>query len=707
MSSPAATDLINLSDPTFVEEDELHVQASVLSDPDPDVVASRDIRAFDRDIDLPNLILDGKKADARLTEVIMDGDLNLTLDGASTVTLVCNDPYRTLARSGILRVGSVVNIDELKFALVHVNRSGPQITLTFEDIQVNEFRKYKKPKKAFRDNVTRAEFILSLLREVKNMAIQFICPELTQVQKIKAIPKSELEQGTLDNRGKGISLHNHKLKVQGFRATGGQIRYANTILDVGYAKNCSYKVLVSGMEAAITETALHNRTESQSDGSSAGVFQQLASSYPDIDRRNVEEAAGAYFDDAKKIAKENPNYKAWEIAAAVQRPKAKYRSRYQDWRDEAVAFVRAYGGTGESGSNTFTRIKRYAFSRGQNGKPEDTWTCIQRLAQEVNWRAFMWRGALFYMSEEDLFAQQPRMHITAGFDGVDWIDYDYDTGKATGECTVTCRFNRWIASPGTVVVVEGEGDPVDGKWLVHSLSRSWFSKQGTITLKKPSHSFLEPAPEVDQVSVNDQVGGNIDRAYAKAEAIHSKRYPYVWGGGHGPGFGPTGGPPKGYDCSGAVSAVLHAGGMLDTPEATPGLSKWGKAGKGKHMTVWVKAHDDANGQAHTFIEFHMPKKKLEHWGTGDWGKGWSGAGFNKHLHPHKGFKPRHWPGTSPKFGTDQIPPLNPVHPPMSITLPPLPALPPNVPPPPLLPTELNPSVDNPVAPDDSPFGGDF
>lgn len=691
----AAIDLFQDTDP---ESNNVPVALiSVLDDPDPDVAAAREVRAFDRDIDIPNLILDGKKADARLTNVIQDGGgLTLTMEGASTVVFVCNDPYRKLARSGILRVGAVVAIDELEFALVHVNRTGTQITLTFEDIEVNELRKHNDPKRAYRDKITRAEFILSLVREVKSRAIRFICPELRVTQKIKSVPRSQTDQSRLDNRGKGISRKNKKLKVKGFQATKDQIKLANVILDVGYAKNCSYKVLVAGMETAIVESTLKNKTKEESDADSEGVFQQRASQgWTGL--RHTDKAAGEFFDRAKKVAKDNPTYRAWEIAAAVQKPRADLRKDYDLWRNEAVAFVRAYGGTGKNGGNSFTRFQRFAFTRGYNGKREDSWSCIQRLARDVNWRAFMWRGALYYMSEEDLFAQQPRMHLRAGVDGVDWIDWDYDTGKVLSECTVTCRFNRWIAPPGTVVVVEGEGDPVDGKWLVHTLNRGWFNKNGTITLKKPSHSFLELAPDTETVQVNDQIGSNVARAYARAEEIHKMHRGYVWGGGHSK-FGPTGkdgnGDP-GWDCSGAVSDVLHAGGMLKgSPLNTGGLKKWGKHGKGKHMTVWVKETSNPH-ESHTFIEFHMPKKKLEHWGTGDWGKGWSGAGFNKHLHPHDGFEPRHWPGTKPEFGTDtgafdplEIPPLLP----KGTVWPQIPTLPPNVPPPPLADENpLNPS----------------
>ena len=50
---------------------------------------------------------------------------------------------------------------------------------------------------------------------------------------------------------------------------------------------------------------------------------------------------------------------------------------------------------------------------------------------------------------------------------------------------------------------------------------------------------------------------NIQAAIAAGNAIHT--FPYVWGGGHR-SFTDTG-----YDCSGAVSYVLHAAGMLSSP----------------------------------------------------------------------------------------------------------------------------------------------
>jgi len=66
-------------------------------------------------------------------------------------------------------------------------------------------------------------------------------------------------------------------------------------------------------------------------------------------------------------------------------------------------------------------------------------------------------------------------------------------------------------------------------------------------------------------------------AIAAGNAIRKR--PYVWGGGHG-SF-----ESHGYDCSGAVSYVLHAAGMLSSPLASGPLMSWGLAGKGRWISV--------------------------------------------------------------------------------------------------------------------------
>jgi hypothetical protein len=71
----------------------------------------------------------------------------------------------------------------------------------------------------------------------------------------------------------------------------------------------------------------------------------------------------------------------------------------------------------------------------------------------------------------------------------------------------------------------------------------------------------------------------VKKAIAAANRIRKK--PYIYGGGH-KSF-----KSKGYDCSGAVSYVLKAAGVLDSPLPSGSLASWGKPGRGTWITVFA------------------------------------------------------------------------------------------------------------------------
>jgi cell wall-associated NlpC family hydrolase len=66
---------------------------------------------------------------------------------------------------------------------------------------------------------------------------------------------------------------------------------------------------------------------------------------------------------------------------------------------------------------------------------------------------------------------------------------------------------------------------------------------------------------------------------AAGNRIHDK--PYKYGGGHGTWN------DSGYDCSGSMSYVLHAAGLLDTALDSTGFMRWGEAGKGEWVTNYA------------------------------------------------------------------------------------------------------------------------
>jgi cell wall-associated NlpC family hydrolase len=115
--------------------------------------------------------------------------------------------------------------------------------------------------------------------------------------------------------------------------------------------------------------------------------------------------------------------------------------------------------------------------------------------------------------------------------------------------------------------------------------------------------------------------------------------PYVWGGGHGD-FGPQ----PGYDCSGFVSSVLHAGGYLSAPQDTqtlpsqPGI----ESGPGQYVTIYDRT-DAGSSQDHVIIDLNGQFYESGG-GHGAWGGGGGVekigrpsasylASFNRVLHP--------------------------------------------------------------------------
>jgi cell wall-associated NlpC family hydrolase len=98
-----------------------------------------------------------------------------------------------------------------------------------------------------------------------------------------------------------------------------------------------------------------------------------------------------------------------------------------------------------------------------------------------------------------------------------------------------------------------------------------------------------PAPAGEEAYI-DENGLAVAPASAPAEVqaiiaagneIATK--PYKYGGGHGRW------KDTGYDCSGSISYVLHAAGLLDTALDSTGFMSWGETGRGEWVTIRANA----------------------------------------------------------------------------------------------------------------------
>jgi hypothetical protein len=481
------------------------------------------------DIDLSSFYLIMKGASGiQAIEAITDASVERTIEGASTLRVVLFDRDGSILRSNRLHSRNDVQIDGLWFRLVKVEKSGKMLTLTFEDREIAVLRTYSKPIKQSaatdRNKVTRAEFILRLIREVKEFKIPVHIPELHKDQPIERAAEEQAEVVAEIERGRGIAKDN-PLTAKGAQINEGQRKIANEILSTGISVGAPPPVLVMAMMCAIQESTLRNLAMGKPgdynyidpfnpDGNPVGVFQQIKKwGWPAT--RNVATDAKEFFKRCTRLYNKTPKRPYAEIIEDVQN--SGEGDKYAAHKLEAQAFVNFYGegpefvGYGDAGGTENADLvaalkaagvggdsgdKTYQFYRGEKGEsdaylPEDSWTCINRLAGEVGWRAFFVSGRFYYMREEQLFRSKPRAVINEDSPGIDAIDFDYDVGKKWAELTIDCRMGRWAAPIGSTVLIRGMG-VVDGRWLVISAERGIFNAKGSIRLIKPRPALPEP-----------------------------------------------------------------------------------------------------------------------------------------------------------------------------------------------------------------------
>src|SRR5215471_12267967 len=597
-----------------------------------------------------------------LDERIKDITLSLSMEGASNLSVVVNDQDRALLGSGLLTNRLDVQLDGLWFSLTGCNKSGDEVTLTFEDREIAILRKYTKWKIASRQNMTRAEFVYSMIREVKEMSIPVMIPELHTVQPIqvndydtvgsdpifkksKGVPKSS-SGGTVVSIGKGDEKKAVTITVHGAPIDDNQITVGNAIIATINSMHVTTprKFKVTAIMAAIEDSQLSTQGAAMTvtkwnpfwrallakfditpntelinwfnswahlEGTAA-EWNPLATTYqfPGISWDLVGNSAhvqqypsqefgvdatwktltngyythivaaiktgspytyqkqnlaginsdlntwsGNGYSGIPQPTKESPSHldadsrlgpyamkKGWGsvedridpeaatrmfmngvpehgITGAIARMKELSTITYNNlaqgtlntdhpyarWRTEAENFVDSYGDiTGSAAGNNSSVSSlnaggNYWFWRGKVGNkhnkkvrfPESTWSCVQRLADEVDWRAFFMSGVFFFVSEDTLLRAEPMLVLDEFANGIHSVDGSYYSHRQSATMSITCDVGRWSFPPSSVVLVKDLG-PFNGRWLVSQYDRSLFSPTATVTLARERPQLPEP-----------------------------------------------------------------------------------------------------------------------------------------------------------------------------------------------------------------------
>lgn len=520
----------------------------------PDRLHQTQLELMGDDIDLKSLYLALGHNTVDIQAAVTDVTVERTIEGASTVTVTVNDRDFALLKSGRLSHANDIEIDGLFFRLVAVNLSGYTLTLTFEDRAIAVLRTYNKPikqsLKTSRAQVTRAEFVLRMIKEVKEFPIPYVIPELTKVQPITGLKQLPEKASKATNKNFGIPKGND-LKVKTGAMTENQRVVANTILDVATSMVLPRSLLVMAMMCAIQESTMANLLIGKPGdynfidakdpaGNPVGVFQQIPRFWSARGgaSRDIASDAHAFLVALATQAKGGGQYQ--NIIERVQH--SGNAAGYAQWRTESERIVNAYGVTSTDAAvannqyanqrtnstyefyrgippTTVTRRQKYGDKWGK----EDSWVCILRLAAEVQWRAFFVSGVFYYLAEDELFTSQPIATIDHSTEGVDDISpADYDEGKKTATVTLTVQMGRWKSPPGSVIQLENMG-PWNGRWLVNDVSRSLFNATGTITLKKPMPRLPEPdSGNIVKTGGNQTwTGGNIPQDPVSSRQYHT------------------------------------------------------------------------------------------------------------------------------------------------------------------------------------------
>lgn len=456
-----------------------------------------------------------RRRTANLRQHITDATFEDSIDKTPTFTMVVHDPTWELLNSGALQLTIDLNPGRIKnrwYRLSAIDVNDDEITLTFATRNAVIMTYYKKPKKTRRKRMTRAQFIKSLTRSVKQTRIKFICPQLGKRQKVGKT-QFPTETARKKHRGKGFT-ESDRITVGGQPATRPQRICIEKVIQGGIDKKAPDLVIIAALMTICLESNCSETAHAPGNPTHWGAFQQdprywcasMARGHADA----YKDAVGGYGKQGFYTAA-IPYWKshgpmdlgvfAQHVQGAFGPSNPGYSGKVDSHRDEMQHAFHAFTGVevaipGGTDASTSYYKKKFEYMVGPPDGPrqENYLAATYRLAEEVNWSAFWVADALHYQSEEDLFKAKAHHALRRDDDGIEHVQFEWSHGKKINQMTLQVRMERWVCPVGTVVRFD-EGGPAEGRWLVTNIRRSMFDELGEITLNKPMREKLEPANE--------------------------------------------------------------------------------------------------------------------------------------------------------------------------------------------------------------------
>lgn len=617
----------------------------------------------DRRRSIDKLQLEGPAGKLRIGSLVLASpNVTAGLRETAQITIPVDDSsglVREMLTDGLRGVDGIRLVVDGIVYVVAARSGGDRLTLTVEDEVAWRLRLFASFRAWPRSRFTRAQAFRELVREAGSKPMPPIrawIPELRDRQRVATPTLVEGDGGPTTDRGTSRGDY----KVKGEEADEQQRRAINAILTECRRLNCSRRVMIATIMCATQESVIRPERRGDAVGpDSRGYYQQRAAWGPESVRRNATLSTRMFLTGGRggqagwKQKHGSLRVVPGGFEAAIKAVQISVGG-YAQWEAEATRTVDEWLGDG-AGSGGDVEARVYEYTRGtREGERETSFAASGRWAEEVNWFRWVMLNTACWASGDELRAGAPAMSL----DGDEpWLlsplEPDMAADRPVDQLDLAVLSERWGLLPGACVTIPRSARiDVGGRWLVSYIDGPLYGSQWRVTLERPASPRLEPAVESaaggdsEESSLSTESAGSA-AVYAAARRISAERLPYVWGGGHASAGTPDRGtgrdPGIGYDCSGSCGAALAAAGLGFRPgDRVPAsgwfAANWGKAGKGKRMTVWANA-------THMWIEWHGRARDGHRFDTSPYGSGPRGPQLRTQARPSDGFTPRHWPGT--------------------------------------------------------------
>jgi hypothetical protein len=249
------------------------------------------------------------------------------------------------------------------------------------------------------------------------------------------------------------------------------------IIAIGQRRGAGPKAIKAALETGAVETNFRNLPGGDAD--SAGWRQERASLYKNP--TNLDASIGRFFDEA--MALRGKYGRAGDLAAAVQRPAAQYRGRYQQHSGEADALLGRGGNVtpmsrnvGQIGDTTETT---HSFDQAGYDKARGLAVLGQRLARHNPNNPLLRRGVVSTQAPDPTLFEHTQLETLSGPKLAQGIAArGYSPESASLIQTVTDRINRvsaqklpyaWGGGHGAKPQMPGDGVAVDCSGFVSSI----------------------------------------------------------------------------------------------------------------------------------------------------------------------------------------------------------------------------------------------